>query len=75
VIPFYLPETQEVVLDVYNVAGERVARLARGKMEKGYHKVTWDGRNGSGTVCASGVYFSKLTAGKSSVSRKMVMVR
>jgi len=75
VIRFYLPEAQEIVLDVYNVAGERVARLAQGKKEKGFHQVTWDGRNGSGTVCSSGVYFSRLRAGKFTEVRKMILLR
>jgi hypothetical protein len=75
VIRFYLPEAQEVFLDVYDVAGERVATLAEGKREKGYYEVTWDGRNASGTVCSSGVYFSRLKAGKSTISRKMVITR
>jgi hypothetical protein len=69
VIGFYLPEAQEIFLEVYNVAGERVARLAEGKTEKGYHEVTWDGRNSSGTICSSGVYFSRLKAGKTIISR------
>jgi hypothetical protein len=72
---FYLPEAQEIALDIYNVAGERVARLAEGKKEKGYHEFTWDGRNIRGTVCSSGVYFCRLTAGKSSISRKIVITR
>jgi predicted lipoprotein with Yx(FWY)xxD motif len=75
VIRFYLPEAQEIFLDVYDVAGERVARLAEGKREKGYHEVTWDGRNSSGEMCSSGVYFSRLKAGKSTISRKMVIMR
>jgi hypothetical protein len=75
VIRFYLPEAQEILLDVYNVAGERVARLAEGKKEKGYHDVTWDGRNGSGAVCSSGVYFSRLKAGKFTDARKMILLR
>jgi hypothetical protein len=75
VIRFYLPEAQEISLDIYDVAGERVARLAEGKREKGYHELRWDGRNSSGTVCSSGVYFSRLKAGKSAISRKMVIMR
>ena len=75
VIRFYLPEAQEIFLDVYNVAGRRVARLAEGRREKGYHEVTWDGRNSSGTICSSGVYFNRLRAGKSSISRKMLIMR
>jgi hypothetical protein len=75
VIRFYVPEAQDIFLDVYNIAGERVARLAEGKTEKGYHEVVWDGRSSSGTVCSSGVYFSRLKAGKSTISRKMVIMR
>jgi hypothetical protein len=75
VIRFYLPRTEEIVLDVYNVAGELMTRLIEGKREKGYHEVSWDGRNSFGIRCASGVYFSRLTAGQSSVSRKMVILR
>jgi hypothetical protein len=75
VIRFYLPQDQEIFLDVYDVAGRRVARLAEGKTEKGYHEVTWDGRNSSGIGCSSGVYFSRLKAGKSTISRKIVIMR
>jgi hypothetical protein len=75
VIRFYLPEAQEITLDIYDVVGARVARLAEGKREKGYHEVAWDGRNGSGEACASGVYFSRLRAGKSTIARKMVIAR
>jgi predicted lipoprotein with Yx(FWY)xxD motif len=75
VIRFYLPEAQEVFLDVYDVAGERVATLAEGNREKGYHDVRWDGRNSSGESCSSGVYFSRLKAGKSTISCKMVIMR
>jgi hypothetical protein len=75
VIRFYLPEAQEIVLDVYNVAGERVARLAEGKKEKGFHQVIWDGRSKSGTACASGVYFCRLHAGMFTDVRKMIILR
>jgi hypothetical protein len=74
-IRFYLPETQEVFLDIYDVAGKRVARLAEGRREKGFHEVVWDGRNSLGTSCSTGVYFSRLKAGKSTISRKMVLLR
>ena len=75
VIRFYLPEAEAVVLDIYDVAGRRVARLVAGREEKGYHEVSWDGRNGAGAQCSSGVYFSRLTAGKRCVTGKMVMMR
>ena len=75
VIRFYLPETGDVALDVYDVSGNRVARVAEGRMEKGTHELRWNGRTSSGAACASGVYFSRLTAGKSTASMKMVLMR
>jgi hypothetical protein len=74
-IRFYLPDAREISLDIYNVAGERVVRLAEGKRAQGYHEVSWDGRNASGEQCASGMYFSRLIAGKVEASRKMLLLR
>jgi hypothetical protein len=75
VIRFYLPDAREISLDVYNAAGEHVVRLAEGKRAQGHHEVSWDGRNASGELCASGVYFSRLIAGKVEASRKMLLLR
>ena len=75
VIRFYLPKAEEVKLDIYNVAGQRVKRLAEGRREMGYQELEWDGRNGSGAECSSGIYFYRLRAGKTSISRKMVLLR
>jgi hypothetical protein len=43
VIGFYVPVTQEITLDIYDVSGRRVARLADGMTEAGYHEAQWDG--------------------------------
>ena len=75
VISFYLPEAREIVLDIYSVTGQRVARLAHGNREKGLHEVRWDGVNSRGVKCSSGTYFYRLTSGKYSTSRKMVIMR
>jgi len=61
-IRFYLRDG-EITLEVFDVAGRRVAILAEGRWEKGYHAVSWNGRAGSGAPCASGLYLSRLKAG------------
>lgn len=41
---------------IYNAAGERVRRLRRGSGIDSGNVGTWDGRNGDGEKCASGLY-------------------
>jgi hypothetical protein len=54
-IRYSLPSRSHVVLAVYNALGERVAVLAEGEQESGFHEVRFDG-----SALASGVYFYRL---------------
>lgn len=69
VIRFVLPASGEAHLDVYNVAGRKVATLVNGRLEAGPHTVTFDVRQ-----IPSGVYFPQLQfAGVRKVQRVVVM--
>lgn len=46
-----------VTLTVYNIAGQKVAELVYGEMEKGFYEKRFDG-----TKLSSGVYIFRLTA-------------
>jgi predicted extracellular nuclease len=74
-IAFTLPEAGDVSLEVYDVAGRRVATLIDRRLESGPHSVTWDGRTEAGERAASGVYFYKLVAGEQKTTRKMVLLK
>jgi hypothetical protein len=74
-IRYYLPERMRVRLDVYDVSGRLVARLADGEQERGDRVVQWDGRGIRGGRVSSGVYYYRLQAGKEIISRTMVMLR
>jgi hypothetical protein len=74
-IRYYLPEKCSVSLDVYDVTGVLVARLSEGQQSQGSHTVSWDGRDGNGRQASSGVYFYRLKAGKTEISKKMVLAR
>ena len=75
VIRFALDEPGEVMLEVFNATGQRVAELARGHRESGQYRVRWDGRDESGRVLSSGVYFYRLVAGRQVASRKLLLVK
>jgi hypothetical protein len=74
-ISYYLPVAAEVLLEVYDVTGKRVATLERGRREKGLHVVTWQGIDDAGRSAQSGIYFYRLRAGKEVTSKKMVLLR
>jgi len=75
VIRFELPESGEVELAVFNLAGQRVALLAQGYREAGNYTVRWDGRDERGRTLASGVYLYRLRVGKRMEALKLVLVR
>ncbi len=77
-IAFTLREATCARLCVYDIAGRVVRVLEEGVREAGRHEVVWDGRDSSGTVVASGVYFYGLELpGLAGIveSKKMVIVR
>ncbi len=75
-IPYYLPESSVVTLEIYDSSGRLVSRLANGvKEERGMHEAAWRGVDTNGRAVSSGVYFYRLTCGKETVSKKMVLLR
>lgn len=74
-IRFVLPASEHVGLAVYSANGALVRMLVDETRDRGPHNVTWDGRDSAGSPVGSGVYFYRLTAGKFSDSRKMVLLK
>ncbi len=74
-ISFTLPGKSTVHLNVYNIAGQKVATLADGSMDAGEHTVVWDGSVESGGKAASGVYLYRLDAGRYSSTKKMLLLK
>ncbi len=70
VIAFELPGSVETRLEVFNVAGQRVALLVDRVLPQGIHEITWDAGD-----LASGVYLTKLSAGDFSATRKMLLLK
>jgi len=72
---FSLPQSSEVILNIYNVLGQKVRTLVQEEYAAGSHKVDWDSRSSGGSKVASGVYFARLKAGEFTATRKMVVVK
>jgi M6 family metalloprotease-like protein len=74
-IRFYLPSRSVVALDIYDVRGGLVRRLARGTFDAGPHALAWNGTDEAGRPVASGVYVYRLTADRRSLTRKMTLLK
>jgi trimeric autotransporter adhesin len=70
VIRFGLPEQTDVRLEVYTLAGQRVARLADGNRTAGWHQVVFDASG-----LSSGVYFYRLQTPGGTITRKLTVVK
>ena len=69
-ISFTLPESGNVTVDIFNMAGQKVDTLVSDFMDSGRHSVVWNGSNFS-----TGVYFYTVTSGEFSKTMKMTLLK
>jgi len=69
-IRYSLPENGRVKLDVYDLLGKRVAVLVDEDQQAGFRSVRFDAKG-----LSSGVYYYRMTAGRYTGVRKMLVVR
>ena len=67
---FSLPESQDVMIQIYNLQGRVVETLIDGAVEAGYHTATWNA-----DYHASGVYFVKMMAGEFISTQKLMLIK
>jgi hypothetical protein len=67
--------TAPVLLEIYDIAGRRVAVLMDRCLAPGLYQVRWDGTGPGGEALASGVYFTRLAVGERVLSHKLVLLR
>jgi photosystem II stability/assembly factor-like uncharacterized protein len=70
VVALSVVEGLHVSLKIYDLLGREVAILVNEQQKPGNYKVEWNADNYS-----SGIYFYKLTAGKFTQTRKMILLR
>ncbi|RCK73970.1 MAG: peptidase S8 and S53, subtilisin, kexin, sedolisin [Ignavibacteriae bacterium] len=70
VISYSIPDEALVTLEIYDVLGSKVATLVNELKTAGNYNINFDASNLSG-----GIYFYRLTAGKYSSFKKMVLIK
>jgi len=70
-----LPKQAHIRLNLYNTRRHRIRELADEEKEADTYKYYWDGRNDSGNVVGSGLYFVHIQAGDYKKTKKIVVVK
>jgi hypothetical protein len=74
-IAFQLPQPERARLEIFDVAGRKVATVLERELPAGAHRVVWDGRDAAGNEVSAGIYFYRLEAGVDEGLRKMILLK
>ncbi len=74
-IDFALPFAGKINLSIHDLLGREVVTLINNRQLAGWHSVTWNGRNQSGTPVSAGMYIYTLKTEQSTISKKLVLLK
>jgi len=74
-IKFQLPKNSYVIIAVYNVVGHQIRVLVDENKSAGHHNVVWNGKDDSGRLVPSGIYFCRFSASRYSGVNRMLLLR
>ena len=75
-VSFDVPSHELVTVEVFDLAGRAIRTLTtREEMSAGTHNLAWDGADSSGGPVRRGVYLVRVSAGPTSVTGKILVLR
>jgi len=74
-IRYELSGPGHVVLYVYNIMGQKIRTLCDHVQRSGLHQVTWDGKDDTGNILSSGIYYYQLVHADQKNMKKMLLIR
>ncbi len=74
-ISFNVGRADHVDLNIYDLGGRLVKKLAAQKFEAGQYTRPWDGRNYKGSLMPAGVYLVRIQSGSITDTQKIILVK
>jgi flagellar hook assembly protein FlgD len=79
-IPFKIATDASVTILIYNQKGQLIHTISLGQKAAGMYlskdkAAYWDGKEQTGRLVSSGIYFYRLTAGDFQATRRMVILK
>jgi flagellar hook assembly protein FlgD len=75
IISFSLAQKSMVLIEIYNIKGQKVNTLINSFFDEGEHNITWKGIDTIGNKVGTGVYFYKMQTGDYQSVKKMVLMK
>ncbi|MCL2065165.1 MAG: T9SS type A sorting domain-containing protein, partial [Candidatus Cloacimonetes bacterium] len=74
-IRYNVAQAGNVVIDIYNVRGQKIATLLNSHKEAGEHTAVWQGLDGSGREVSSGIYLAIMRMDDFTQIRRMTLLK
>lgn len=74
-IRYQVPKETSVMIEIFNMLGQKVRTLVNEFKAEGYYSVEWNGKNDFEQPLPSGIYLYKMTAGSYSETKKMLLLK
>jgi len=74
-ITFEMAQAGRVLIEIYNIKGQRVKTLTNGMYNAGSYRLIWNGEDESGNGVVSGVYFYRMTTEGYAKTLKMLLMK
>jgi len=74
-ISFDLLSDSEIELEIFNIKGQLIKKLASSRVGSGSHSFVWNGKDSYEKQTPPGIYFYRLRSNSRNVVKKMILVR
>ena len=74
-ILFFLDKSSHVILEVFDLLGNKVKTLTNNNYAQGEQRLVWNGLDELGNKVNSGIYIYRITSDKLTESKRMVLLK
>ena len=74
-LPYSIKEAGDVQINIYNMKGQLIKKLSAHHAVAGHYQLFWDGKDMNNRPISSGVYLYRMTCGKYSSTKKMILMK
>lgn len=74
-LSYQLSKDAEVTLVIYNTLGQTIRTLVNAFQPAGFQRVVWDGRDDSGNLVPSGLYFYQIQTDGFRMTKRMLLLK